>query len=294
MTCSVHLIRNTRLVSLGWAALLSCIFSILIAGAGGQTILGPTPVGEPVVVPVTVTLESSDTIGKIAVLTQGAPDLDFRDAGGGICAVGVAYEAKDVCTVSVLFKPQVAGTRYGGIVVTDSRPSQHEMARVYLQGSGEAPQVIFEQGTEYGLDIDYDYVVGVAPDSAGNFFVADAGTLLFMGTVPGSVYKESFSSGRLARTKVGSGFRVPWGVAVDGLGNVYISDAWNYRVYKEIPQPDGSYQQTVVGDSFKTPVGIAVDGAGNVYVADFGGTVYRGGIYKETLSKGGLYTNNNR
>jgi sugar lactone lactonase YvrE len=252
-----------------------------------QSVLAPVEIGQSTTTTITIYLESGGTIGRIAVLTQGSPDLDFRDAGGGTCTVGAAYQAKATCTVNVEFKPRYSGARYGAIVIYGSQPDQHPMAAIYLQGSGVGPQAIFQPGQEIDLGDNYFYVVGVASDSSANLFVADAGNLLWMGTIPGSVYKETFSDGHLLRTKIGSHFRVPWGVAVDGMGNVYVSDAWNYRVYKETLQPDGTYLQTTVSSTLQTPLGVAVDGAGNVYTADFGSGSGIGAVYKETPSEGG-------
>ena len=66
------------------------------------------------------------------------------------------------------------------------------------------------------------------------------------------------------QTTVGSGLLVPQGLAVDGAGNVYIGDVQAQVVYKVTP----GGAQTTVGNGFYMPMGVAVDGAGNVYVCD--------------------------
>jgi sugar lactone lactonase YvrE len=66
-------------------------------------------------------------------------------------------------------------------------------------------------------------------------------------------------------------FNSPQGVAVDSIGNVYISDTANHRV--QILNPDGEFL-TKWGSfgtgelEFDRPIGIAVDDSQNVYVSD--------------------------
>ena len=73
---------------------------------------------------------------------------------------------------------------------------------------------------------------------------------------------------------------VPYGVAVDATGNIYIADSNNGRVRKVSP---GGIITTVAGNGtlgysgdngvatsaeLRDPQGVAVDGFGNIYIAD--------------------------
>ena len=66
----------------------------------------------------------------------------------------------------------------------------------------------------------------------------------------------------------GGGFNGPYGVAVDGNGNIFVADTGN-NVIKELQPPNYIAVPIPLG-SFSGPQGIAVDAQGNVFVADTG------------------------
>jgi DNA-binding beta-propeller fold protein YncE len=94
------------------------------------------------------------------------------------------------------------------------------------------------------------------------------GTSLLTGTGTGAAVAFP---GNTATTTLGSGFSGPYGVAVDGAGNVYVADSHNNAV-KEIVAVGGSIPASptirTLGSGFNYPSGVAVDGAGDVFVAD--------------------------
>jgi len=121
---------------------------------------------------------------------------------------------------------------------------------------------------------------GLAVDGSGNVYVADslnntirkmtpAGVVTTLAGTPG-VFGSADGTGPAAS------FWNPYGVAVDGSGNVYVADAPNNLIRKITPagvvttlagtrsSPGGP-----LGD-VPDPTGVAVDGSGNVYVADRG------------------------
>jgi trimeric autotransporter adhesin len=128
---------------------------------------------------------------------------------------------------------------------------------------------------------------GVAVDSAGNIYIADtynhrirkvvaATGLIF--TVAGSGSSGFGGDGGAATA---AQLYYPYGVAVDGAGNLYIADTYNNRVRKVtaatqvITTLAGSGVYGFSGDGaaafaaqLRNPYGVAVDGAGNVYFAD--------------------------
>jgi sugar lactone lactonase YvrE/uncharacterized membrane protein len=213
------------------------------------------------------TFDIAGTFGSKAVLTQGAPALDFADAGTGTCVAGTAYAAGQSCTVDVTFTPTLAGYRYGAVVLEDN--SGNGMATSYLQATGVGPQITFPPGIQSTQVSGFNRPFGVAVDGSGNIYVPNsiANTLEEVLAVNGSIPPSP-----TIRT-LGSGFLEPTDVAVDGAGNVYVADDGNGAV-KELLAVNGSIPDSptilVLGGGFKYPIGVAVDGAGNVYVADPG------------------------
>src|ERR1019366_6032253 len=87
-----------------------------------------------------------------------------------------------------------------------------------------------------------------------------------------------------AQSTLGSGFRYPSGVAVDGSGNVFIADRL-HRGVKEIVAASGYTTVNTLGSGFGQPGGVAVDGSGNVFVADT-----QNNAVKEIVAAGGYTT----
>ena len=129
---------------------------------------------------------------------------------------------------------------------------------------------------------------GVAVDGSGNVYVADDGNNRIRKVSPSGVVSTlagSGSQGSADGTGSAASFYSPFGVAVDGSGNVYVADKWNNKIRKVSPSgvvstlagsgSIGSSDGTGSAASFNQPTGVAVDGSGNVYVADIGNKLIR-------------------
>ena len=128
---------------------------------------------------------------------------------------------------------------------------------------------------------------GVAVDGAGNLFIADRdnhrirrvdanGTIT---TIAGTG-KNGFSGD--GGPAIEARLRSPYGMAVDGAGNLYIADRDNHRIRRVDANGTittfagvGERGLLVLGDGgpaveahLSWPEGVAVDGAGNLFIAD--------------------------
>jgi streptogramin lyase len=135
----------------------------------------------------------------------------------------------------------------------------------------------------------FDQPYGVAVDAAGNVYVAElSGTIRkitpsgMVSTLAGSYGRSGSADGIGAAAR----FNEPHDVAVDGAGNLYVTDTFNHTIRKITPSAavstlagspgqGGSADGTGAVVRFDFPLGVAVDGSGNLYVTDNGNNTIR-------------------
>lgn len=128
---------------------------------------------------------------------------------------------------------------------------------------------------------------GIAIDSAGNLYIADAdnhrvrrvGVDGVMHTVAGTGTQGFAGDGEAASA---AQLSEPSGVALDSVGNLYIADTGNNRIRKVTPSGvittiAGNGSAAYAGDggpavaaSLSAPIGVAENASGNIYIADTG------------------------
>jgi len=297
----------------------------------GEKAIGAANVGaSSAAVPLTIAFAQAETLGGVAVVTDGMPKLDFEDAGGGTCMAGQSYAQNATCTVNVAFKPQLAGLRRGAVVLTDT--GGNAIGTGYVSGVGKGPQVAVTPGTFGALNGATVGALSLATDAGGNIYAASSDTNvykltpangsfkqekilsganasavavdgagdLFLISKPASgpqlILKETPGSNGFTATSIGSAI-APAAIAVDGLGDVYIADGatGEARVLMETPT-NGGYVETQIGSAWDAPNAVAVDGAGNVYVLDEGPQqdlqqYSTGGLFMAVPGKGGFSVN---
>ncbi len=129
--------------------------------------------------------------------------------------------------------------------------------------------------------------MGIALDSSGKIYVADAGNPYASPPIPPNVFVYSVLGSRTGllneapiATISGSntGLVYPDGIAVDSSRNIYVADYFAVKVlvYPALGSSTGLLDEaptaTISGSNtgLLGPVGIALDSSGNIYVADYG------------------------
>ncbi len=286
--------------------------NVYVADTGNNTIRKITPAGVVTLAGTAGVRGHADGIGVAAsffypngVATDSAGNVYVTDAGNytirKITPAGVVSTLAGTARVSGSADATgaAASFSYPNGVTTDSAGyvyvtdyGNHTIRKITPAGAvstlaGTAG--VFGSADATGAAASFRYPYGVATDSAGNVFVADTGNYTIRKiTSAGAVSTLAGTAGVGHADGIGAAasFKIPYGVAADSAGNVYVADFGNSTIRKITPAGVvstlagtagvfGSTDATGAAASFQSPFGVAADSAGNVYVADFGNSTIR-------------------
>ena len=234
------------------------------------------------------------SLAVVLLLAAGRPPLQAQDqtppgasyridtfAGGGSEDGGPADQA------ALSYPVSVATDGAGNLYVSDE--GNHRVRRIdtagvisTIAGTGERG---FSGDDGPATEAQLSYPDSVAVDGAGNVYIADFGNTRIRKVDAAGVITTVAGTGE--RGFGGDGgpateaqFSDPKDVALDGAGNLYVSDGGNHRVRRidtagVISTIAGTGEYGFGGDggpadqaALSFPRGVATDGAGNLYVAD--------------------------
>jgi endonuclease YncB( thermonuclease family) len=235
------------------------------------------------------TIRKITSAGVVTTLAGSAANPPGSADGTGAAArfsdpFGIAVDGSGNVYVADNFNNTIRKITSGGVVTT-------------LAGSATNPAGSAD-GT--GAAARFSLPWAAAVDGSGNVYVADVGNNTIRKITSGGVVTTLAGSaanpqGSADGTGAAAQFNSPYGLAVDGSGNVYVADTFNNTIRKITSSGvvttlagtaggAGSTDGTAAAARFNGPSGVAVDGSGNVYVAD----TYNNTIRK--ITSGGAVT----
>ena len=229
---------------------------------------------------------TNDTIRKVVLATGVVSTL----AG----AVGMPGSADGTGAAARFAGPVgMAADSAGNLYVADS--GNHTIRKIVLATgavstlAGAAGMSGSTDGT--GTAARFYNPSGVAADSAGNLYVADTTNYTIRKVVLATgVVSTLAGAARMPGSADGTGivarFDIPYGVAADSAGNLYVANPSAIRkivlatgvvsTLAGAARMPGSTDGTGTTARFSIPYGVAADEAGNLYVADhFNSTIRR-------------------
>jgi len=235
----------------------------------GRTLAFALAIGAVILLATTPALAQQFVVSHFAGSRVGGPGY----ADGAVSAAQIAYPF------------HIAVDSAGNLYIAESG---HQVIRKITPGgivstlAGSVGKAGSADGT--GTEAQFNLPVGVVVDSGGNVFVADTNNHTIRRITPAGIVTTVAGLAMNSGTQDGTGstarFRQPWGLAIDGSDNIFVTDALNNKIRKVTPAGvvttvagspsgvSGHADGTGTGATFYRPHGIVSDAAGNLYVCD--------------------------
>ena len=177
------------------------------------------------------------------------------------------------------FPRAVAVDASGNVYVGDDGPYNRKIRKITPSGvvtTLAGSTIGYADGI--GAAAKFSDIEALAVDASGNIFAAD--NCVIRKITPSGVVTTiagGVTSGYADGIGTAAKFQSPFGIAVDGLGNIYVADSYNNKIRRISPTGvvttlAGSTQGYADGigtaAQFYFPYGIAVDASSNLYVTD--------------------------
>lgn len=245
--------------------------------------------------PQPVQISGSFLLGAINVSASDGYEISIDSNGSYTSSLQVSPVSGEVMSTVIyvrLAAQNSGGDKPGKLTIQSAGVNNRQLA---LNGHIVVPTVYFDRNfvTSWVGNLEGGFTNGsrtaarfhapmdIATDKWGNTYVADMSNNSIRKITPDGLVSTLAGSGvRGYADGIGSlaQFNAPFGLAVDGAGNVYVADQYNQRIRKITP--DGNVT-TIAGDGsagyldgpalsarFHYPYDVAVDESGNVFVAD--------------------------
>ncbi|MEI6783873.1 MAG: immunoglobulin domain-containing protein, partial [Verrucomicrobiota bacterium] len=236
----------------------------------------------------------SDAVGNLYIADYNNYRIRRVDTNGIITTVagksvsGYSGDGGAATNASLRFPCGVALDGYGNVYIADSYNNRIRK----MDATGTITTVAGKSASGFSGDgglatnADLSGPLGMGSDAVGNLYIADYGnnrirrvdTNGIITTVAGKAAAGYSGDGGAATN---ASLRNPYGVTLDGFGNLYIADTSNNRIRKVdtngiITTVAGNGTPTFAGDggaptnaSVPYPTGVAVDAVGNLYIAEY-------------------------
>jgi hypothetical protein len=205
-----------------------------------------------------------DGSGNVYIVGSGQSEME-TPVYGNFGAVSVGSTSSQQISLSFTF--DTAGT-LGSVAVLTQGATGLDFAKAgtgsctankaYTAGQSCTVNVTFTPkfaGSRYGAAVLYNSTGSVIATG----YVHGSGVGPQVNFLPGTETTVASAS---------NGLSFPYGIAVDGGGNLYIADSAHNRILKETFSGGSYTQSTIPTSTLYFPWDIAVDGGGNVYIAD--------------------------